>query len=262
MSKRILVLISGKKRSGKDTLANSLIRRLKVSSQIFAYANKFKNHLIDFFGLDSTIVYGSDEQKNQNTEYFWEDMVGDHGKTGPITYREFMQYWGTEVCRRLKYNIHVNNLLKDVSSFFGEGLGGIQYAYDQIAYVTDCRFPNEISLAKEYGEKKGWIVISVRLTRGIVGDSHSSETALDSNLELFDHIVDNTKLNEEEQAQVVEEIIRKKVGELAEDYRGLGTLKFLGDIPPYRQYQDIKMVDWQNSEVVDILNKSVQIMGT
>lgn len=218
---KVLIVISGKKGSGKNTLSKQLNNFLKKVPSVtkpkvkeFAYANKFKEHLIDFFGLNRNIVYGTDEQKNEFTEYFWENMVGNHGKTGQITYREFMQYWGTEVCRSLDPNIHVKNCCIDIALWF------CKYPKEttQFAIITDARFKNEI-LTKDLGFDcqdlfEDFFVLNVRLTRNPNGgnDTHRSETELDNSNDLFDLIIPENATKKEQLQLVVEKL--SEIGKL------------------------------------------------
>jgi hypothetical protein len=99
-------------------------------------------------------------------------------KTGPMSVREVLQYWGTEVFRKAYHNVWADACIRAIRK------DGCEFAV-----ITDCRFPNEVDVAKAEGGKV------VRLTRNVFpGDAHASETALDvdrydwSN---FDHVIYN-----------------------------------------------------------------------
>jgi hypothetical protein len=98
--------------------------------------------------------------------------------TGPMSVREVLQYWGTEVFRKAYHNVWADACIRAIRK------DGCEFAV-----ITDCRFPNEVDVAKAEGGKV------IRLTRNIFpGDAHASETALDidrydwSN---FDHVIYN-----------------------------------------------------------------------
>lgn len=115
----------------------------------------------------------------------------DHGilvhNSGPMTAREFMQYFGSEIMRKIYSNIWIDNTIKRIKK---EG--------SELAILCDVRFPNEISAIKENGGNV------IKLTRSIHKDIHQSELALDN----FDNsnflsIIDNGAEN-----YTIEDLIR------------------------------------------------------
>jgi len=60
-----------------------------------------------------------------------------------------------------------------------------QYSDDDLVVVSDCRFPNEARLGKEYG-----VLIKIERQTGLQDDSHASEKALDDYND-YDYIIDN-----------------------------------------------------------------------
>jgi hypothetical protein len=83
-------------------------------------------------------------------------------RSGPMTAREFMQYMGTDLMRKMYEPIWVNACIKK-----------IQREQSILAIVADVRFPNEANAIAQAG---GTLL---RLTRNILDDNHESETALD-----------------------------------------------------------------------------------
>ena len=81
---------------------------------------------------------------------------------GPMTAREFMQYFGTDIMRKMYEPIWVNACIKK-----------IQQEQSGLAIIADVRFPNEAKAIEQAGGKV------VRLTREVHEDNHSSEVALD-----------------------------------------------------------------------------------
>src|SRR5688572_12502546 len=113
MKQRILV-ISGRKQAGKNTLANFLqgivllqhglidefevserssgellikrgnshyenIRKLNIGRDLiqkYEYADQLKNIMSTFFGISDAQLNGSDDDKNTLTKYRWENMPG------------------------------------------------------------------------------------------------------------------------------------------------------------------------------------------
>lgn len=81
---------------------------------------------------------------------------------GAMTAREFMQFFGTDVMRKMYEPIWVNACIKK-----------IQQEQSGLAIIADVRFPNEAKAIEQAGGKV------VRLTREVHEDNHSSEVALD-----------------------------------------------------------------------------------
>jgi hypothetical protein len=105
--------------------------------------------------------------------------------TGPMSVREVLQYWGTEVFRKAYHNVWADACIRAIRK------DGCEFAV-----ITDCRFPNEVDVAKAEGGKV------VRLTRNVFpDDAHASETALDVNRynwSNFDEVIYNEDIGVKE----------------------------------------------------------------
>ena len=99
---------------------------------------------------------------------------------GAMTAREFLQYFGTDICRHIKPDIWVESCINRMLE-----------SGTELAIVPDVRFPNEAEAIKKAGGKV------IRLTRSPHEDLHESETALNDYNE-FDHIIDNATLTVDE----------------------------------------------------------------
>ena len=173
----------------------------------YNFADSLKEICINLFGLSYEQVYGLDSNKNSLTDIMWEDMPGvmTHkdiygfidgwgagtqgdinkiikrgefmGRTvrenGPMTAREFMQYFGTEIMRKINKDVWVDNCLNR-----------IKYDNSPIAIISDCRFVSEAEAIK----KAGGVVIGLK--RDVYTSNHSSEVDMD-NYEGFDAVIDN-----------------------------------------------------------------------
>ena len=94
-----------------------------------------------------------------------------------MTAREFLQYLGTDVMRKIKDTIWVDYTIKTILKEKSE-----------IALIPDVRFPNEV----EAIHKAGGIVL--RLTRNPYASDHRCETALsreEYDWNNFDYVIDN-----------------------------------------------------------------------
>ena len=143
----------------------------------YSLAMPLKLMAIELFGVKEEQVFGTDAEKNTKTHLMWEDMPGINENKGPMTAREFLQFFGTEVCRNIHQDIWADRLIKD-----------IQMESSLLAIVDDVRFENEVEAIQGAGGKV------IRLTRSLYEDNHSSETNLDE-CEKFDAIIDNQDMN-------------------------------------------------------------------
>ena len=157
----------------------------------YAFATALKEILIGLFDIPKEMVYGADEQKDQFTQYKWENMpVKVKGKSGFMTGRELMQYFGTDICREMYSDIWTNRTIKDI----------IQEE-SKFSVISDARFENEIEAVQKSGGKV------IRLTRSVKGkDTHKSELALD-NYDGFDAVIDNQNMTIEESCKRLIQLI-------------------------------------------------------
>lgn len=161
--------------------------------KIYSFADELKCICIELFNIPFECVYGTDDEKNRLQEHLlWENMPGVttektpqdpvdevvagrlgkyyekvlsgvvYHEPGPMTAREFMQFLGTDVMRKIYEPVWVNSCVKK-----------IQREQSELAIIADIRFPNEVKAIEQAGGKV------VRLTRTVHKDNHSSEVALD-----------------------------------------------------------------------------------
>jgi len=161
-----------------DTFTEYANREMWPYIKTYHFADLLKNIAVYLFGLNAINVYGTDDDKNKETELLWELMPSKEKKTGNLTNREFLEYFGTKIVRQIKPDAWVeatmNNIVKENS---------------EIAIIPDVRFPNEVNAIKAAGGK------IIRLTRNIHDSKIECETALDEknfDWSLFDHIIDNS----------------------------------------------------------------------
>jgi energy-coupling factor transporter ATP-binding protein EcfA2 len=153
-NKHIIVLI-GKIGSGKSTVAD-ILKKQQYNELYFA--EPLKQFGISI-GFTHDQIYGTQAQKNIKNDYY--------GVSG----REFMQKVGTELFRnKLDQVIDMN--LKG-SSIWVKNIERQLSLYDKIV-ISDCRFPDELSMLKKYNS------IVIKLVRNYNDDaSHISEQHID-----------------------------------------------------------------------------------
>ena len=127
--------------------------------KIYAFADKLKRFLVEVLGLPFSSIYGTDDEKNAKTTYRWQDMPGVIGsrdtykkaaaeikrntvfrRDGFMSGRDFMQWFGTDVCRLIKDDIWLSATLSQIKE-----------EKPEIALISDCRFDNEIQAVKDIG---------------------------------------------------------------------------------------------------------------
>ena len=224
---KLIVGISGKKQSGKNTAANQIIAQyinargrylptalgvdtvgklhwpagfLLVPPEaileaadigLLAFADTLKEFCVNALGLTREQCYGTDADKDTMTTLRWDTLPlsirqrhtplppgGAAPGTlvyGPMTAREVMQVFGTDIMRAWYPKIWVNACIRKAQAFDGP-----------LVLITDVRFPDEVAAAQGAGGKV------IRLLRAPYRqrDQHESEIALDDiPLDRFDLVV-------------------------------------------------------------------------
>ena len=153
-------------------------RRIWPLIRGYNFADSLKEICVVLFNIPPECVYGTDEQKNQVQEHLrWENMPGMEKTIGPMTAREFMQFFGTDVMRKMYEPIWLENCFRRIEEDSPE-----------IAVIGDCRFMNEIKAVQKRGGK---VII---LTRSLYESTHASEIDADQ-YEYFDGIIDNQDMD-------------------------------------------------------------------
>lgn len=203
----IVIGISGKKKSGKSTLAGDILRFAsdlwpkydqegdRQATDVFKlpFASPIKLICKDLLAISHDMVFGDDDQKNQLTHYRWGDMPhylqlkATLGSSCPepselMRSRDVQQQLGTEMFRYMYPDCFCHFFLTQIRTMAEEG-------FDGVVLTDDVRFPNELKAIQGTG---GY---SVRLTRGESLDGHASETSLTDNDSNFDFVLDNRSLS-------------------------------------------------------------------
>jgi len=219
MAKKLIIGVSGKKQSGKNTMCDCLYKFFteKYSSDsviVLSFADALKQKVCkDVLGLTEEQVNGTDEQKNSHTMYRWENIPYEirqknhrgieHASNGEIcnyikptgfmTAREIMQIVGTDVFRNyFDDSVWVNATLRTIKN-----------SNARVVLISDVRFPSEVNSLTN----KGYVI---RLLRDICEtDPHASETALDDfNFKSKNCIIfDNKEMNIDQQNKATISII-------------------------------------------------------
>lgn len=169
---KILILIKGKKNTGKNFVASYLKKYLQESGlkvEETSFALPLKQILSDIMKLSIEQI---EEYKNE--------------KSSPI--RRYLQDLGTSLRERFSEDIFVEKVHKTINEFDGD-----------IIIVTDFRYKNECYYFKNPKEDLSVITIEIENLNVSNNDKHSSEN--DLNDFVCDYVVDNSiYLNNEAEA--------------------------------------------------------------
>jgi hypothetical protein len=140
----LLIGISGKKRSGKDTVYELIAKASSKRVRRYAFADALKKEVSKACGV-------TPEEIEQNKDRF----------------RLILQGWGTEFRRSIDQEYWTEQLRKTLKT---------AHLHCDVAVVTDVRFKNEAELVKELGGK----LIRVHRPGNNSADLHPSEIEMDS----------------------------------------------------------------------------------
>jgi dephospho-CoA kinase len=167
-----IIGLSGKKHSGKNTVAKMIETLAGVSVVEIGFADALKKEVAKACGTSVSFI---DEHKDN--------------------FRLILQGWGTDYKRKLISDSYwTDKVLQQIQDAINDDI--------QLVIITDVRFPNEYNFINSLGG------ILVRISRPIINaDNHPSETALDS-VNNWHHIILNTGTIDDLEPQV-EELIKK-----------------------------------------------------
>lgn len=183
----MLIGISGKARSGKDTFAAMLAKELqKQTGQAYvlmAYAHELKIRVQKDFDLSYEQLWGN--EKEVGDKRYIKPLPDDIGipSKGIIHYwtpREIMQNYG-QFFRTIDYDFWVKNLFKVIDEKEFENV-----------IVTDGRHINEVDAVVDRG---GYHIRVEREDKdGVHNEQHISETALDVGHRIDFNVINNWTL--------------------------------------------------------------------
>lgn len=225
MYKTKVILLTGRAQSGKDTAGFFLRNKLEeeVANQeenrvkMYSFATALKDIAIEIFNIERHKVYGIDVEKNELTHIKWDDLplsnnerdqLAVKGKdTTYLTGREFLQVFGTNICRRLYGDCWAYRTLVEITK-----------NHPRYAILTDVRFPNELDIFDLKNNPRSNISnienepIVIRLLRNPLNMQHDSEIALNSyNFEKFSNFIaiDNRKMDLGDKNQLIYQRVKE-----------------------------------------------------
>jgi hypothetical protein len=165
-----------------ETFIQYAERELWPFIKIYHFADPLKEMASNLFGLDEKLIYGSNEDKDTKTPFAWSDVpMGDTNNNQNMSIREFLEYFGTKIIRKIKNDAWAEFTIKRITR-----------ENSNIAVIPDVRFPNEVLAIQDAGGKV------IRLTRDKFSSNAEAESALDEDVfdwSQFDSVIDNQNIS-------------------------------------------------------------------
>lgn len=155
MGKKIVILITGKKRSGKDTVA-FMLNKYMDGSKLMSFAYPMKKIIYDTIGITfKQGEYAKNYGKVKAFLKFWNPLFLF------LDIRRVLQIFGTEGMKPW----FGNTVWKDLAE---------KHMNSDVLIISDWRFPEESKWSSDYK------IVTVRIEReGLIStDTHASENAL------------------------------------------------------------------------------------
>lgn len=137
----VIIGICGFQGAGKDTFANYLVTHYQFIR--YSFADVLKNILHELFGWDRTLLEGDTQESRlfrEQPDHWWSNSLS----IPDLTPRKMMQIIGTDLFRN---HFHDSIWIKIIQKKIQQQL---QRNSTINIVVTDCRFPNEIQMIKQF----------------------------------------------------------------------------------------------------------------
>jgi hypothetical protein len=177
--------LNSRSRMNVDWMATRMWPHVKV----YNFADNLKDIAMSLYGLTYKQCYGTDSDKDTPTKIKWSDisfvlaprtvgLIKSGGKFNEfVTAREFMQTFGSDMCRRINPDVWAESCYQQV---IDEGV--------PLAIIGDGRFENELMLGKEVGAK----IVGYTKNQDSE-DGHKSENSL-KDWDDYDLLLDNANM--------------------------------------------------------------------
>ena len=194
----MLIGFLGRARSGKDTCIEALVR--EFGGQRAGFADQVKVLVQRMFDLPDDPFEGD---KGKATRYHWQHMPENGGRAGVVTVRELLQWFGTDICRRIDPLIWIRAFTR----IWGKTM--------QHVYVADVRFQNEVNYILGNG---GFVIKLLRADADTPAEvaAHESESGIDSIVPSFAAqerflTFDNRTMSLAEQDAAIVKFVRERI---------------------------------------------------
>jgi GTPase SAR1 family protein len=170
---KLIIGITGKKGSGKSTVANYLTNTYDFNE--YAFANTLKSVCMEVFQLQTKQLYGSQRDK-ERIDDFWK-----------VSARKIMQEVGTAFRE-------IGNRVPELDGIWIKSLHReIELKNKSYVVISDVRYQDEVDSILTYKEN-GWDAIIIKIDREInETDSHESENQTLT----YDYLINNNGLRKD-----------------------------------------------------------------
>jgi hypothetical protein len=160
----MLIGLLGRKRVGKDTVADHIVKKYNYEKRHFA--DPLKNGIGALFGFNDNELNGNEK-----------DVIHEFWNCKP---RTIFQYIGTEIFRK-----DINKIIPDIGDDFWVKRMEIELTNPMNTVIADVRFQNEV----DFIHRKQGIVIKIDNPCIIRNDTHASENI--DNIKNYDYEIIN-----------------------------------------------------------------------
>lgn len=221
---RKIISLSGKAKSGKDTVAEYLVEKHGFKQE--SWAGNLKRMCQKIFNLTDHEVFTQEGKEKplkfgrylEEEQYYqilgwmkatidvdleaipFDELMAEKFKPSELpleleTPRQILQVVGTEICRSIYQKYHVDLLKLKIKN--DENTDFV---------ISDSRFQNEVEAFRDYENSQTITIKIERDMEAIKESAHASESTLDT-LEGFDYVIENNGTLEELYAKI-EEIVK------------------------------------------------------
>lgn len=163
----MVIAIGGRKHSGKSLLVSEL---QKIGYQKIAFADKLKDIICDLYGFDLCYLNSNKEIILDNPLRWNDDIKRKFSEISEISFndipreektfnkiREALQYIGTDVCRKIKNDYHIEETFKRLIPIDDYCLEDVRFVDEKKAVDNDgfCIFvirPNDFKISNHQSE--------------------------------------------------------------------------------------------------------------
>ncbi len=161
------------------------------------FADELKRVSSQLFGLDHAKLIGTNDQKNELSHIKWADMnkllpAKKKKKDAPefMTNREFLEVFGTDICRTIYGNCHILSAHKKLTALSPE-----------VGIIPDCRFTNEFEFFENLTDVE---VVKIKFARNVHNSEAESENGLkDVDDSRYDLVIHNEELSLSEKNNLI-----------------------------------------------------------
>ena len=198
-SSKMVIAISGPKGSGKSTLSQQILDLLP-KKDIWCTERSFATPIKEFLcglGMPRENIYGEDLAKNVYTQsILWP------GTNRLMTYREVMQYFGTDLMRSWMNNVWVDAMEAYIHNIDSG-------PYPCVLTIPDMRFDNELDMLSMLPIDIDRFTIRLLRKPNTLKDSHSSEHGLDLIPDLAFDVIVPDNLTVEQQREFIKPYVNE-----------------------------------------------------